>query len=84
MLSNEYKIFTIVQAYNNESTIKFLPLLDYRNYIYELFKLITENIDLKLQQKLCIEYTILYIHCVDLLIRSLTKLKLKFLFYDFL
>jgi len=43
MWSNEYEIFTIVQAYNNERTIKILPQLNQRNYIYELFKLITEK-----------------------------------------
>jgi len=36
---------------------------------------------LKLQQKNILEHTILYVHYVDLLIRSLTQL--DFLFYDF-
>jgi len=37
MWSNEYEIFTIVQEYTNEPTVKILPQLDHRNYIYELF-----------------------------------------------
>jgi len=41
--SNEYKTFNIVQAYNNEPTIKILPQLDHRNYVYELFELIIEK-----------------------------------------
>ena len=41
-----------------------------------------KNIDLKLQQKKYIlNHIILYVHCVDLLIWSLTQL--NFLFYDF-
>jgi len=51
------KFFTIVQAYNNVPTIKFLPQLNYRNYIYELFELIKKNINLQLHQKL---YTKIY------------------------
>jgi len=43
MWSNEYKIFTIVEAYHNKATIKILPQLDHRNYIYKLFELITEK-----------------------------------------
>ena len=40
-----------------------------------------KNINLKLQQKNILNHTILYVHCVDLLISSLTQL--DFLFYDF-
>ena len=40
-----------------------------------------KNIDLKLQQKNILKHTILYVHCVDLLIWSLTQL--DFPFYDF-
>jgi len=45
-------IFTIVQAYNNEFIIKILPQLDHRNYIYELFKLITEKYRFKATAKI--------------------------------
>jgi len=41
--SNEYETFNVVQVYNNESTIKILPQLKYRNCIYELFELIIEK-----------------------------------------
>ena len=40
-----------------------------------------KSIDLKLQQKNILKHIILYVHCVDLLIWSLTQL--DFLFYDF-
>jgi len=33
----------MVQAYNNEPTIKILPQLNHKNYIYELFLLIIEK-----------------------------------------
>jgi len=41
-----------------------------------------KSIDLKLQQKNILKHTILYVHCVDLLIWSLTQLDF-FLFYNF-
>ena len=40
-----------------------------------------KSIDLKLEQKNILKHTILYVHCVDLLIWSLTQL--DFPFYDF-
>jgi len=38
-----YETFTIVQAYNNDLTIKSLSQLNHRNYIYEFFLLIIEK-----------------------------------------
>jgi len=40
MWSNGCETLTIVQAYNNELTIKILEQLNHRNYIYELFLLL--------------------------------------------
>ena len=45
------------------------------------FTAMKKSIDLKLQQKNILKHTILYVHCVDLLIWSLTQL--DFPFYDF-
>ena len=47
-----------------------------------------KNIDLKLQQKNILKHTILYVHCVDLLIWSLKQLDFPFyhfsvIYYDF-
>ena len=39
------------------------------------------SINLKLQKKFVLKHTVLYIHCVDLLMWSL--IKLDFSFYDF-
>ena len=38
MLSNEYEIFTGVQAYDDLPTIKILPYLDHESCNYELFQ----------------------------------------------
>ena len=48
-----------------------------------------KSIDLKLQQKNILKHTILCVHCVDLLIWSLTQLDFPFynfsvIYYDFL
>ena len=59
--------------------------MDHRSCSYELFQLITEKLDfpinLKLQKKFVLKHTVLYIHCVDLLMWS--PIKLDFSFYDF-
>jgi len=51
MWSTGYETFIIVQAYNNEPTIKILPQLDHRNNIYQLFDLITEKYRFKATTK---------------------------------
>ena len=55
--------------------------LNHRNCSYELLHLITGNHRSKATEKVVLKHTILYIHCVDLLMWSLTKL--DFPFYDF-
>ena len=52
--------------------------MDHRNCSYEL---IIENHRSKATAKNVLKHTILYVHCVDLLMWSPTKL--DFLFYDF-
>ena len=67
-----------------------LPQLNHRNYIYELFLLIIEKHRFKAKKKnFVLKYTILYMHCIDILIGIPTKLKISFydffiIYYDFL
>ena len=49
--------------------------------LVHFFTVMKKSINLKLQQKNILKHTILYVHCVDLLIWSL--IQLDFLFYDF-
>ena len=49
--SNEYEIFTTVQAYNSKATIKISPQLSHSNYGYELFHLIIEKNISKFKEK---------------------------------
>ena len=67
--SNEYKVFTRVQAYNIWPTIKISLQLDNVNCIYELFLLIAKNYRSKsTTKKFVLKHIILYVHYVDLLI----------------
>jgi hypothetical protein len=56
---------------------------NYRSDIYELLQLITEKYISKaiIKKKFVLKYTILYVHCIDMLMWSL--IKLDFLFNDF-
>ena len=49
-------------------------------HFFNSYELIKKSIDLKLYQEIVLKHTILYVHCVNLLICSPTKF--YFLFYD--
>jgi hypothetical protein len=68
------KFFIIVQEYNSELTIKILPQLNHKNYIYELFEITIEKHRFKGTTKNFVLKCIIFI-------RSLTKMNL--LFYVF-
>ena len=72
LLQFKHTIISLQQIFHHNWTIENAPI-NYSNYLQK-------SIDLKEHKKFILKHTILYIHCIDLLMWSPTKL--GFLFYN--